>query len=111
MLQRTHKRRFTPGAPHLARADAPILERQLAKAGERQRLQEVAQIDVRLTIAFTSEGEHGIRPALNTALNHPREVHAQKWKRRFGDWINQIAAQMLGFRLELVILAAERNNL
>ena len=106
----SHKRPLAEAAPHFSHSGAPVFRRHPQKAGIRQRVGQIAQRNISLAVTFAGKRQHGVRAALNAAVNHPREVHAQKWKTRIGHRINQIAAQMLRLGLQIKIFAAKRNN-
>src|SRR4051794_35959043 len=106
-LQRTDEGRFAEGSPHFDATGFPMISRHTNEAGICQRLEQVDQIDVELRITFASECQHGIWSAFDSAVNQPREMHAEEWELRIGHGVNQIAAEMLPFRLEFKVFAAK----
>src|SRR5690606_3293352 len=86
-------------AVQLAQADTPILPSQPLKATIGQRFGQIKEIDVPLTIAFARKGEHRIRTAFDTAIDHAGEVDAEERKVRIRHWVNQVPAKVLGLGL------------
>ncbi len=67
-------------------------------------------MDVGFTVAFTSEGEDGIRAGFDPSVDEAREVHAEEGKRWVGHGVNEMADEMSCFGSELEILATEGND-
>src|SRR6187402_3319090 len=66
------------GAAVLIQAIAPVLEEELPRTAIGERVPCIGETEVRLAVALALEGEHGVRPALDTSICHAREVHAQE---------------------------------
>ena len=67
----------------------------VAEAGITESVHGVGQIEIRTTVAFPAESEHGIRPGIDAAVNATREVHAEKWKLGVGRGIDEPLDQVL----------------
>ena len=81
------------------------------KPGISERLGQVGDVEVGLLVPFASEGEHGVGTALDAAVDHAGEVHAQEGKVGVGHGVDQVLAEMMRLGLELEIFAAKRHDL
>src|SRR5207244_7402685 len=73
------------------------------------RLKNVAQVHVPPEVALAREGEDGVRPRLEEAVDRPREVHAEEGEARVWDGVEQAADQIAP--AHRVVLAAEWDDL
>src|SRR5207244_5940891 len=73
------------------------------------RLKNVAQVHVPPEVALAREGEDGVRPRLEEAVDRPREVHAEEGEARVGDGVEQAADEIAP--AHRVVLAAEWDDL
>src|SRR5438128_9488431 len=48
---------------------------------------------------------------MNAAVDHPGEMHAEEWESRIGNRVDQMFHQLTSFGHQLIIFAAERDNL
>ena len=109
-MQSGSKCRLRKRAVHFSQAGLPVLAGYLLKARPAQRFAQLAYVDIRLAVAFTLKGQHGIGPGLHSPFHHSGEVDTQKRKVGVRYRINQVVDQVLFVRLEFVVLAPERNN-
>src|SRR2546430_15478799 len=109
-LKRFAEKSFAERAAQLFPAHALMLRHKPPQAGETQSIAQIAQVDVRLAVAFAGERQHGIRPGLNAAANEAREMNAEKWKLRIRHRINQVADQKPAFGFDFVVFTSERHD-
>ena len=53
-----------------------MLRREAPKTSVREGVRHVLQADLRFRLAFSIETENGVRPGMDTAVNHAREMDA-----------------------------------
>ena len=68
------------------------------------------QIEIGAFVALALEGEHGVRPGVDAALNPAREVHAKKGKFRIGHGIDESADQVLSLGNQIVVFSAKGHD-
>ena len=89
----------------------PVLCGEPQEAGIRERFGQIAEVDIRLPVAFASECQHCIRTTLDSTFDHSRKVDSEERKTRVRHRINQSAAEMMHVGVEFKVLAAERDDL
>ena len=72
-------------------------------------LPQVAAAHVGQPVALAAERQHGVRPALDAAADHPREVDAQERQPRVGDRVDEVAAEVLRGRGQALQKLFERH--
>src|SRR5689334_19105463 len=87
-----------------------MLSNKPPQTGKRQRIHQIAKVEISLAITFACKSQHSVRACFNAAMNQTREMHTQKWKLRVGNWINQMPYQVLPRRLDFVIFPSERHD-
>ena len=109
-LQRFQEQPLGEGASVLVDAEGHVVEEQLPGASVAQGFHGVFQIEIRLPVALPLEGEHGIGAALDLAVGHAGEVHAQEGEVGIGHWVNEVLDLVLGVVFQLVVIAAESDD-
>src|SRR4029079_18762823 len=76
-----------------------------------QRLGQVTCAEVLPTVPFALHCEDRVRSAVDVPVHHAREVHAEEREARVRDRVDQVFDQVPLFGRQLVVLAAERDDL
>ncbi len=87
-----------------------VLPGHAPKSGERQCRRQIPRADIRMTVTFSRQRQHRIRPSVHLASDAPREVHAEKGKAWVGHGIDEGVHQRSPLRHQIVVFAAEWNN-
>ena len=74
-LQRGAEQLFAERTLHFLPAHALVFAHEAPQAAERERVEQVARVEIRFAIALAREGEHGVRTGLDAAIDcDPRVV-------------------------------------
>jgi tRNA-modifying protein YgfZ len=104
------------GAPReraiqLVHAGAGVFPGHAPEALVAEQLQGITCGKARSLITFALEGEDGVGAGLDAAMDHAREMDAEERETRIGHGINQVADQRAAVGDQLVVFAAERDDL
>src|SRR5690606_1995649 len=97
--------------PELGQARSKVLANDLPEAGKRQHLHGVSKTEVRLAIALALERDDGVRADGHGAVDHSRQVHAEKGEGRIRDRIDQMLDDAIVPFVQHEVFASERNDL
>src|ERR1019366_1839731 len=109
-LQRLGEQALAERAFDFLPTHASVTRQKVPQARIGNSVEEIARIDIPLAVTFAREGEHSVRTCFNTAVDQAGEVHAEEGELRIGHGVDQVEHERLAVRLDLVILAAERND-
>src|SRR5262245_36838553 len=83
---------------------------ELPRASIAQRVPRIGRTEIGPAVTFALEAEHRVGPALDSAVDHPGKMHAEKRKARVGNRVDQVSHTMEGACLQLVVIATKSNH-
>ena len=99
------------GAIHFAAAGFPVLAGHAPEAAVARDAQGVGKAEARASVPVAGESQDGVGPGLDAAVDHARKVDAEEGEPCVGNGINEIADEALARLDQLVVFAAEGNDL
>jgi len=109
-LELTAEVAFAEGAAQLAKTHFWIFHHKAPEAAVGEGVAQVAEVDVGFAVAFTGEGEDGIRASFNTSMNKTGEMDAEEGELGVGHGVNEVADEVMAVGFELKIFTTEGDD-
>src|SRR6185503_11540193 len=97
-------------AAYLAQAVPEMPAREPPQPRVAGRVEHVAGFDRGPPVALPGQGEHRVRSGVDTAVDHPGQVHAEERELRIRYRVDQPTDQVAAVGTQFVVLATERDD-